>query len=148
MATFEQHLRSVRAHDLTEYAATTGPALAQQLYAGLPKIRSMMARRQPDLIRPELRDDYQGLKREIMHVLKCPDATSEFEKFERDSNNQRKIHAGFTAVPPKGDKKRPDPIGDKDDYITLGYPDPPDGKEFDESAASKMADRPEILKRR
>ena len=84
IATFEQHLRSVRAHDLTEYAATTGPALAQQLDAGLPKIfRTMMARRRPDLIRPELRDDYQGLKREIMHVLKCPDAISEFEKFKR-----------------------------------------------------------------
>jgi len=46
MATFEQHLRSVRAHDLSEYAATTGPALAQQFSAGLPKIfQSMMARR-------------------------------------------------------------------------------------------------------
>jgi len=53
------------------------------------------------------------MKREIMHRLKCPDAASEFEKFERDSNNQRKIYPGFTAVPLRGDKKRPDPMAKK-----------------------------------
>ena len=138
IAIFEQHLRNVRAHNLTQYAATTGPALAQRLYAGLPKIlRTVMARRRPDLINPELRDDYEGLKREIMQVLKWPDAISEFEKFEHASNDQRKIHAGFTAVPPRGDRKRHNPLGDKDDYISLGYSDLPDSKDFDESVVSK-----------
>ena len=99
-SSFEQQLRTVKAHILTDYVTTSGPALAQQLYGALPPIcKQLKARRNPGLEFPDLRSNYDELKHEIMCVLKWPDAKSEFAKFEQGSMSQRKIHAGVTIDP-------------------------------------------------
>jgi len=99
-SSFEQQLRTVKAHSLTDYVTTSGPALVQQLYGALPPIcKQLKARRNPGLEFPDLRSNYDELKHEIMCVLKWPDAKSEFAKFEQDSMSQRKIHAGVTIDP-------------------------------------------------
>jgi len=99
-SSFEQQLRTVKAHSLTDYVTTSGPALVQQLYGALPPIcKQLKARRNPGLEFPDLRSNYDELKHEIMCVLKWPDAKSEFAKFEQGSMSQRKIHAGVTIDP-------------------------------------------------
>jgi len=132
-SSFEQRLHTVKAHGLNDYVTTSGPTLAQQLYGGLPPIcKQLMARRNPVLEFPDLRSNYDELKREIICVLNWPDAKSEFAKFEHDSMSQRKIHAGVKIDPSQQgrdlggkEKQKSAKVGCPNDYYMMAYTSKP-----------------------